>query len=262
MGKVICVANQKGGVGKTTTVVNVGASLAYLKKRTLVIDFDPQGNTTSGLGVDKEQADPTIYYTVLRARDIKETIIPIFTKSLGKYLSLSPSNSELTGAQIELANIKGREWRLKEAIEPIVDEYEFILIDSPPSLGLLTVNALSAANSVLVPVQCEYYAMEGLTQLQQTMNLIKNDLNPNLAVEGYLLTMFDQRNNLAHMVANEVRNYFKDLVFHTIIPRSVRLAESPSHGLPGYFYDRNSVGALSYFSLAKEIILRSGGKLS
>ncbi|MEE9253027.1 MAG: AAA family ATPase [Thermodesulfobacteriota bacterium] len=262
MGKVICVANQKGGVGKTTTVVNVGASLAYLKKKTLIIDFDPQANATSGLGVDKKQINSTIYYPIIKAKDIKETIIPVFTASLDQNLSLSPSNSDLTGAQVELANLKGREKRLKEAMKPIVDEYEFILIDSPPSLGLLTVNALSAADTVLVPVQCEYYAMEGLSQLQQTITLINSSLNPNLTVEGYLLTMFDQRNNLAHMVVNEMRAYFKDLVFSTIIPRSVRLAESPSHGLPGYFYDRNSVGALSYFSLAKEIIIRSGGKHS
>ncbi len=260
MGKVVCVANQKGGVGKTTTVVNLAASLAAVKKRTLLIDFDPQGNATSGLGIDKENIQKSIYHAVIGEVDIKETIVEVGPDDLRDYLGVSPSNPDLTGAEIELINLEKREWRLKETIRSIKEEYDFIVIDCPPSLSLLTVNALTAADSVLIPVQCEYYAMEGLGQLKRTLALIKERLNPDLEIEGYVLTIFDPRNRLCHMVANEVKDFFKDQVFQTIIPRNVRLAESPSHGKPVILYDAKSIGAISYISLAHEIILRNGGQ--
>ncbi len=261
MGKIISVANQKGGVGKTTTVVNLSASLASAEKKTLIIDFDPQGNATSGAGIDKEKVEKSIYHAVIGDVSIKETIIEVEPENLKGYLGVSPSNPDLTGAEIELINLEGREWRLKEAIKPIIEEYDFIIIDCPPSLSLLTVNALSATHSVLIPVQCEYYAMEGLGQLERTLSLIKERLNPGLEIEGYLLTIFDPRNKLCHMVANEVKGFFKDQVFKTIIPRNVRLAESPSHGKPIMLYDEKSIGATSYISLAKEIIEGNGGQV-
>jgi chromosome partitioning protein len=260
MGKVICVANQKGGVAKTTTVVNLSASLAAAQKKTIIIDFDPQGNATSGVGVDKEVIEKSIYHALIGEVNIKETILEVDPKNLGGYLAVAPSNPELTGAEIELIDFERREWKLKDAIQPIIDGSDFILIDCPPSLSILTVNALTAAHSVLIPVQCEYYAMEGLGQLKRTLGLIKQRLNPDLEIEGYLLTLFDPRNRLCHIVANEIREFFKDEVFQTIIPRNVRLAESPSHGLPVLLYDAKSIGALSYISLAQEIILRNGGQ--
>lgn len=260
MGKVICVANQKGGVGKTTTVVNLSASLAAAQKKTIIIDIDPQGNATSGLGIDKETIEKSIYHALIGEADIKETILEVYSKDLGSYLWVAPSNAELTGAEIELLDFERREWKLKEAIQTLIDENDFILIDCPPSLSILTVNALTAAHSVLVPVQCEYYAMEGLGQLKRTLGLIKEGLNPDLEIEGYLLTLFDPRNRLCHIVADEVRGFFKGEVFQTIIPRNVRLAESPSHGQPVLLYDAKSIGAMSYISLAQEIILRNGGQ--
>lgn len=260
MGKIICVANQKGGVGKTTTVVNLSASLAAAHKKSIFIDFDPQGNATSGVGIDKEKVGKSIYNAIIGEVSIRETIVELEPEILKGYLSVTPSNSSLTGAEIELIYVERREWKLKDVIEPIVNEYDYIFIDSPPSLSLLTVNALTAADSVIIPVQCEYYAMEGLGQLKRTISLINQRLNPNLEIEGYLLTMFDSRNKICHVVANEVIDYFKDLVFQTRIPRNVRLAESPSHGKPVLLYDSKSVGAESYIYLAQEIIARHGGE--
>jgi chromosome partitioning protein len=259
MGKVICVANQKGGVGKTTTVINLAASLAVNQIKTLFIDFDPQGNATSGVGVDKEGIKETIYNAVIGESDINDMAIQVEPETLKGYLTIVPANSELTGAEVELIHLERREWRLKDAIDTVRDQYDYILIDCPPSLSLLTVNALTAADSILVPVQCEYYAMEGLGQLKRTISLIKQRLNPELSIEGYLLTMFDSRNNICHMVANELKNYFNSEVFETIIYRNVRLAESPSHGKPALLYDVKSIGARSYISLAQEIIARNGG---
>lgn len=262
MGKVISVANQKGGVGKTTTVINLGASLASLGKKILIIDLDPQANATSGVGIDKHNVAKSVYDSLIGTTDIKETVLNIFPKEFSGSLSVSPATSDLTGAEIELTDLPQREWRFKQTLSPIVDEYDYILIDCPPSLGLLTLNALTASDSVLISVQCEYYAMEGLSQLQNTLSLIVQNLNPELEVEGYLLTMFDSRNKLAHVVVNEVRGYFGPLVFRTIIPRNIRLAECPSHGLPSMLYDETSVGSISYKTLAEEMIRRNGRRES
>jgi chromosome partitioning protein len=260
MAKIICIANQKGGVGKTTTAVNLATSLAAAQKKTLLIDFDPQGNATSGAGIDKEKIEKSIYHAIIGESSLEETILEVEPDGLRGYLKISPSNSDLTGAEIELIQFERREWRLKEAVQPIMSEYDFILIDCPPSLSLLTVNALTAANSVLIPIQCEYYAMEGLGQLKRTLSLIKQRLNPELEIEGYLLTLYDPRNRLCHMVAKEVKDFFKDQVFQTVITRNVRLAESPSHGKPVLLYDAKSIGAKSYISLAQEIIARNEQK--
>jgi len=260
MGKIICVANQKGGVGKTTTVINLSASLAASQKKSIFIDFDPQANATSGVGIGKETLEKSIYNAIIGEVGIRETILEVEPQNLGGFLWASPSNPSLTGAEVELINMDRREWRLKEVIEPVIDEFDYIFIDCPPSLSILTVNALTAAESVIIPVQCEYYAMEGLGQLKRTISLINQRLNPGLVIEGYLLTMFDSRNKICHMVANEVQNYFKDQVFQTKIPRNVRLAESPSHGKPAFLYDPKSIGATSYFSLAQEIISKDGGQ--
>ena len=260
MGKVICVANQKGGVGKTTTVINLAASLAAAQKRTMFIDFDPQANATSGVGIDKEEIRQTIYDAIIGDVKIKDIALEVEPESLKGYLTVVPASPELTGAEVELIHLENREWRLKQALKDVAHEYDYIFIDCPPSLSLLTVNALTAADSVLIPVQCEYFALEGLGQLKRTISLIRQRLNPELGVEGYLLTMFDSRNKICHMVANELRTYFNEEVFETVIFRNVRLAESPSFGKPILLYDIKSTGAEGYISLAHELIAKNGGE--
>ncbi len=249
MGKVICIANQKGGVGKTTTAVNLSASLALGKRKTLLIDLDPQGNASSGVGVEKGSVEENIYHVIIDNRELSEVI----RETEFPYLSIVPSSIDLIGAEIELVNVSGREEKLKQNLEKVTGLYDFIVIDCPPSLGLLTVNSLNAADSVLIPIQCEYYALEGLSQLLTTVKKIKRAFNPRLRVEGLLLTMFDKRNNLSYQVATEIRKYFPDKVFETIIPRNVRLGECPSYGKPVFFYDKSSAGARSYLELARLI---------
>ena len=248
--KIICVANQKGGVGKTTTAVNLSASIAVAERRVLLIDIDPQGNSTSGVGFNRAETQETIYHALLRGSGLRQMI----QKTAIPYLDVIPSNTDLIGAEVELIQEKERERKLDHLIKEVQADYDYIFIDCPPSLGLLTVNSLTAADSVLIPLQCEYYAMEGLGQLLRTIQLIKQALNPRLKIEGILLTMFDGRNNLAHQVAQEVRRHFKDKVFETIIPRNIRLSEAPSHGKPVLLYDIHSKGAESYLNLAREIL--------
>lgn len=250
MARVICITNQKGGVGKTTTAVNLSASIAVAEKRVLLIDIDPQGNSTSGIGFSKEQSNGTIYQALLNGSGLREMI----QKTSLAYLDLVTSNTDLIGAEVELIQEKDRERRLAHLIKEVEADYNYIFIDCPPSLGLLTINSLTAAHSVLIPLQCEYYALEGLGQLLKTIRLIKQSLNPRLEIEGILLTMFDIRNNLSHQVAEEVRSHFKEKVFQTVIPRNVRLSEAPSHGKPVILYDIHSKGAESYLNLASEIM--------
>lgn len=250
MAKIIAVANQKGGVGKTTTAVNLSSCLAVQGKRVMVIDIDPQGNTTSGLGVDKSTIKNSIYDVIINDVPLKDTLI----KTQIDNLYLSASNIQLAGAEVELVSIISRETRLKMAILNIVNEFDYIIIDCPPSLGLLTVNSLTASNTILVPIQCEYYALEGLSQLMNTVSIVKKHLNPSLEVEGVVLTMFDARTNLSIQVVEEVKKYFGNKVYRTIIPRNVRLSEAPSFGLPIILYDAKSKGAECYMELASEVI--------
>lgn len=252
MGRIIAVANQKGGVGKTTTTINLSASLAELNQKVLVVDIDPQGNTTSGLGVQKEDLTKTIYEVMLGELDIQNSII----KSSIENLDIIPSNVNLAGAEIDLIGVEDREFILKTEIQKLVDLYDFIIMDCPPSLSMLTVNAMTAANTVLVPIQCEYYALEGLSQLIHTINLVQKRLNPELEIEGVVFTMYDARTNLSLQVVENVKQNLKQNIYKTIIPRNIRLAESPSHGLPINLYDPKSSGAESYRLLAEEVIHR------
>ena len=250
MARVISIANQKGGVGKTTTAVNLSASIAVAEKRVLLIDIDPQGNSTSGLGLSKEAPNGTIYHALLQGSGLKGMI----QKGPLACLDIVISNTDLIGAEVELIQEKERERKLDHLIKEVEAEYHYIFIDCPPSLGLLTINSLTAAHSVIIPLQCEYYALEGLGQLLKTIRLIKQSLNPQLEIEGILLTMFDGRNNLSHQVAEEITKHFGEKVFKTIIPRNIRLSEAPSHGKPALLYDIHSKGAESYLSLAREIM--------
>ncbi len=250
MGKIIAICNQKGGVGKTTSAINIAAYLALANKKVLLIDLDPQANATSGIGINKHNVQKGTYHILLEETEIKDALHPTSINNL----HVIPSNLDLTGAEVELVGVLGRENKLKKALEKEVENFDFIIIDSPPSLGLLTINGLCAANSVLIPVQCEYYALEGLTQLINTIKLIKDNLNPNLMIEGVLLTMADYRTNLTKEVIQEVRNYFKEKVYESVIPRNIRLTEAPSFSKPIALYDKDSLGAQKYEELCKEIL--------
>lgn len=250
MARVIAIANQKGGVGKTTTAVNLGASLAASDRRTLIIDSDPQGNATSALGFPKDPARRTLYQTLILGEPIERVTIDAQIDRL----DLVPSDRNLVGAAVELVSMENREYRLKEAIRGAREKYEYVLIDCPPSLDLLTVNALAASDAVLVPIQCEYFALEGVSELLDTLMRLRRTINPSLSVEGILLTMYDDRTTLSKQVAADLRSFFGTQVFESVIPRNVRLAEAPSHGMPVIFYDIHSKGAESYIQLAKEVI--------
>lgn len=250
MGRVIAVANQKGGVGKTTTAINLGASLAANDLHVLIVDSDPQGNSTTGLGIEKSAAKPTLYDALLGGRDLTEAI----TSTAVEGLYIVPADKNLVGANIELVDVDGREFRLRSTLAPVRESYDFVLIDCPPALDLLTLNALVAADSVLIPIQCEFFALEGVSELIDTIDRIRESFQHPLRIEGVLLTMYDERTNLARSVAADLREFFGDEVFRTIIPRSVRLAEAPSYGKPILLYDVRSRGAESYIKLAKEIL--------
>jgi chromosome partitioning protein len=250
MGKIISIANQKGGVGKTTTAINLSASLAALEFKTLVVDADPQANSTSGLGINPKEVNHSIYECMLDHVEAKDAIVPTEID----YLYVLPSHIDLVGAEVEMVNLDHREEKMRESLLSIKDDFDFIIIDCSPSLGLITINALTAANSVLIPVQCEYFALEGLGKLLNTIKIIQSRLNTHLEIEGILLTMYDVRLNLSNQVVEEVTTHFKQIVFDTIIPRNIKLSESPSYGKPALFYDAESKGAISYLNLAREII--------
>lgn len=253
MSKIIALANQKGGVGKTTTSMNLAASLATLEKRVLLIDADSQANASSGLGVDLSKVDCSIYECLISGADIHEAI---YTTDIDR-LDIIPSNINLVGAEVEMLNFDGREYILKKLLQSVDKEYDYILIDCSPSLGLITVNALTAANSVIIPVQCEYFALEGISKLLNTIKIVKKKLNPELEIEGFLLTMYDSRLRLANQIYDEVKRHFQELVFKTVIQRNVKLSEAPSHGLPAILYDADSTGAKNHLALAKEIIKKN-----
>lgn len=251
MSKIICIVNQKGGVGKTTTAVNLSACLAEEGRRTLLVDMDPQGNASSGLGI--RAGKKTVYEALVGECTLESTV----EKTRQKKLFVAPADIRLAGAELELASLERREYRMRAALEPIKNDYDYILIDCPPSLGLITVNALTTARSVLVPIQCEYYALEGVTALMNTVQRVKRSLNPGLDIEGVVLTMMDGRTNLSIQVVAEVKKHFKKQVFDTVIPRNVRLGEAPSHGLPIHMYDPRSSGAAAYQALAREVLKRN-----
>lgn len=253
MGKIISIANQKGGVGKTTTAINLSASFAALEFKTLVVDADPQANSTSGLGINPKEIHHSIYECMLGHLDAKEAIVPTEID----YLYVLPSHIDLVGAEVEMVNFDHREEKMRESLLPLKDDFDFIIIDCSPSLGLITINSLTAANSVIIPVQCEYFALEGLGKLLNTIKIIQSRLNTNLEIEGILLTMYDVRLNLSNQVVEEVTTHFKQMVFDTIIPRNIKLSESPSYGKPALFYDADSKGAISYLNLSREIISKN-----
>jgi len=253
--KVVALANQKGGVGKTTTAINLGAALAMQGKRVLVVDSDPQGNTSSGLGVSVESLEHHLYHCYIQEVEAAKAVRPVPEV---EGLFVLPTQMDLVGVEIELMDAKKREGYLAKVLAPLVPDYDFILVDCPPSLGLLTINALTAADSVLIPLQCEYFALEGLSQLVRTIRLVKNAYNEKLFIEGLLLTMFDRRNRLTFQVQKEVFNYFKDRLYDTVIPRNVRLSEAPSHGQSVLAYDKNAVGATSYMALGREFLKKQG----
>ena len=250
MGKIIALANQKGGVGKTTTTINLAASLATLEKTVLVVDADPQANASSGLGVDISKVECSLYECIIDHADVRDAI---YTTDIDG-LDIIPSHINLVGAEIEMLNLDNREKVIKEILDPLRNEYDYILIDCSPSLGLITVNSLTAADSVIIPVQCEYFALEGINKLLSTVKIIKSQLNPELEIEGFLLTMYDSRLRLANQIYDEVKRHFQELVFRTVIQRNVKLSESPSHGLPVILYDADSTGAKNHLALAREII--------
>lgn len=250
MPKTIAICNQKGGVGKTTTAINLAAYIALSGRKVLLIDTDPQGNATSGIGIDKSKVGSSLYQVLLNQKKISEIILSTQVQNL----SIIPSNLDLTGAEVELVGAIGRDFRLKKALTEIKDTYDYIFIDCPPSLSLLTINALTASDTILIPIQCEYYALEGLSQLVTTINLVKDHLNPDLSIEGILLTMADFRTNLTGQVINEAREYFKEKVYQTIIPRSIKLSESPGFGKPIVYYDKAAIGAKKYEELAREFL--------
>ena len=254
MGKIIAIANQKGGVGKTTTAINLAASLAVLECRTLIVDADPQANSTSGLGLNPKEINHGIYECMVDGVTPKDAIV----KNDLKYLDVLPSHIDLVGAEIEMVNIERREEKMREALKRIKDDYDFIIIDCSPSLGLITINALTAADAMIIPVQCEYFALEGLGKLLNTIKIIQTRLNPKLEIEGILLTLYDSRTSLGNQVVEEVRTHFSKMTFKTIIPRNVKLSESPSFGLPVIVHDAESKGAISYLNLAHEVLAKNG----